>query len=168
MSDKIAFMAKTDFILITDRGGHLHNALMLVEQMGFDPDTIVTTHGPDIDCLKTKGVPIFCVPYLFTWIGKQRLFNPFSFFLHTWISLRLAWKLKPRRVVSLGAGNVVFFCYWAKLMGAEIYHVECMNQVVSPSITGRLLYPISSALYVQWKELLKSYGRKAQYQGWVL
>ena len=71
-------------------------------------------------------------------------------------------------VISLGATNVVFFCYWAKLFGAKIYHVECMNQVKTKSITGKLLYPICTGLFVQWKELLNLYGPKAQYAGWVL
>jgi len=43
-----------------------------------------------------------------------------------------------------------------------------MNQVVSKSVTGKLLYPICRELLVQWPELLSSYGPKAKYEGWVL
>jgi UDP-N-acetylglucosamine:LPS N-acetylglucosamine transferase len=84
------------------------------------------------------------------------------------IALFWALRLRPRFVVSLGASDVVPFCYWAKLVGAKVFHVECMNQVVQPSITGRLLYPICDTLYVQWEELLPHYGPRARYAGWVL
>lgn len=156
------------YTLVTDRGGHLHNALMLVEQIGERPQHIVTTFGPDITALSEKTTEIYPLPYLFSWIGKLRLFNPLSLVFHVATSLSLVLKLKPKNVISLGASNVVFFCYFAKLFGAKIYHVECMNQVRNKSITGRLLYPICEVLFVQWKELLLQYGPKARYEGWVL
>ncbi len=161
-------MPTAEFCLVTDRGGHLHNALMMIEQMGTKPDAIVTTNGPDIEALKKDATPVYCLPYLFQWLGKTRLFNPLRFFVQLRASYVLARELQPRFVVSTGASNVVLFCYWARFFGADIYHVECMNQVKSASITGRLLYPICSILYVQWEELLRKYGHKAQYAGWVL
>ena len=159
--------AKT-YILITDRGGHLHNALKLVEQIGVEPGALVTTQGPDVDALVDYRCPVHRLPHLFKWFGKLRLLNPFSLLVHFGYSLYLAVNLRPRKVISLGASNVVAFCIFSRLLGAEIYHVECMNQVQHASITGRLLYPFCKTLFVQWEELLFAYGPKAQYQGWVL
>ena len=156
------------YCLVTDRGGHLGNALMLIKQMGIQPDSIVTTEGPDVEALRKDYQAVFTVPYLFQWIGKSRIFNPIRLFLQAWVSFQLARKIRPEKVVSLGAANVVLFCYFARLFGARIFHVECMNQVKSPSITGRMLYPICESLFVQWEELLKKYGSKAHYAGWVL
>lgn len=161
-------MSKQKICLVTDRGGHLHNALMLVEQMGTFPDTIVTTEGPDIEALKKQVPSVYTVPYLFQWMGKTRLFNPLRLLTQAWKSFQLARQIRPTHVISLGASNVVLFCYFARLVGAKIYHVECMNQVETPSITGRMLYPICESLFVQWEELLRKYGSKAQYAGWVL
>ncbi len=158
----------SQYTLVTDRGGHLHNALMLVEQIGSQPEEIVTTFGPDISVLSKTGSKIYSVPYLFSWIGKLRLFNPIGFIYHFFVSAFLALKIRPQRVISLGASNVVFFCYFSKLLGAKIYHVECMNQVRNKSITGKLLYPICEVVFVQWKELLTQFGPKARYEGWVL
>ena len=157
-----------DFVLITDRGGHLHNALMLVGQMQARPDAVLTTAGPEVTMLRREYGEVVVLPYLFTWLGKKRLLNPFNVFMQCMISLFHALRLRPKAVISLGATDVVFFCYWARLFGAEIYHVECMNQVWTPSVTGRMLYPICSRLFVQWEELLKHYGPKAEYAGWVL
>lgn len=154
--------------MVTDRGGHLHNALMLMEQISQTPTAIVTTHGPDIDSLAQGNIPVYSVPYLFKWFGKLRVLNPLNVIWHFYRAFQLASQLRPQKVISLGASNVVFFCFWAKIFGARIYHVECMNQVKNPSITARLLYPISQEVYVQWKELLPQFGPKAKYAGWVL
>ena len=155
-------------MLITDRGGHLHNALMLLEQMSEQPQAIVTTFGPDIDFLARGRTTVYRLPHLFKWFGKIRIINPIFILFHAAKTLLLAVKLRPRKVVSLGASNVVFFCFWARLFGAEIYHVECMNQVKNVSITAKLLYPICQEIYVQWDELLPKFGPKAKYAGWVL
>lgn len=161
-------MLKSPFVVVTDRGGHLHNALKLLEQIAQKPDAIVTTHGPDIDSLRKTFPRVLEVPYLFRWFGKTRVFNPLGALKHLVVSAHLAWTLKPGSVVSLGASNVVCFCYFARMLGAKIIHVECMNQVTTKSVTGKLLYPICSELMVQWPELLQVYGPKARYEGWVL
>lgn len=165
-------MAQPGFVVVTDRGGHLHNAVRLVGQMGISPTAVVATYGPDIDAIgqfpEFRQTRVYSVPYLFSWVGKIRYFNPFKFVIQLVIALFHALKLKPKIVVSLGATNVVLFCFWSKLLGARIYHVECMNQVYSKSITGMLLYPICEKVYVQWKDLLQEYGPKAEYAGWVL
>lgn len=156
------------WVLVTDRGGHLHNALMLTEQMGQLPQAIITTHGPDIDALRQTWPVVETVPYVFFWIGKRRFFSPWGFLGQFAKSFWLAAKLRPRFVVSVGASNVVLFCYWAKVFGGKVIHVECMNQVETASVTARLLYPIASEIYVQWPGLLKVFGPKARYEGWVL
>jgi UDP-N-acetylglucosamine:LPS N-acetylglucosamine transferase len=161
-------MDKTHFVVVTDRGGHLHNALMLLEQLSVQADAIVTTYGPDIKALSEGTIPVYSVPHLFKWYGKLRVLNPLYIVGHLGKALNLALKLRPRKVVSLGASNVVPFCFFAKLLGAEIYHVECMNQVKTPSVTARMLYPIADKIYVQWEELLPQLGSKAVFAGWVL
>ena len=161
-------MNPSQFVVVTDRGGHLHNALMLLEQISLKPDAIVTTYGPDIDTLAKGETPVYSVPHLFKWFGKLRILNPFYVIWHCWRAFILAWNLRPKKVVSLGASNVVPFCFWARIFGAKIYHVECMNQVKNPSITARMLYPICEEVFVQWDELLPQFGPKAKYAGWVL
>jgi len=154
--------------VICDRGGHLHNALKLLEQLGKGPDHFIVTGGPEFGGLRGMANRVYRIPYLFTWLGKFRFLNPlkviFSFLYSGWLALLC----RPRNVISLGATNVVFYCYWAKLLGAKIYHVECMNQVENPSLTGRALYPVVDKVFVQWKGLEGRFGPKAEYAGWVL
>lgn len=141
---------------------------MFVRQLGRHPESFVTTFGPEVVSLKKTPSAVHVIPYLFSWLGLRRVPNPFRFLWATLFALYLVVKLRPKQVVSFGASDVVPFCYWAVLLGAEVYHVECMNQVETPSVTGRLLYPICRELYVQWEGLLKVYGPKARYAGWVL
>ncbi len=155
------------FVVVTDRGGHLANARMLLAQMGVGPEAYVMTSGPEVAPLRREA-QVLVIPYLFSWIGKRRVVNPFKVIWHVGVALWYALLLRPKVVVSLGATDVVFFCYWARLLGARIVHVECMNQVYSPSLTGRLLYPICQDFFVQWQDLLSFYGPKAKYAGWVL
>lgn len=164
------FMVTRGFVVITDRGGHLHDALRLLDQMEVSPRAILTTTGPDVDHLaKTyAGSQVLSFPQAFSWIGKHRFFNPVNFLIQFFLAFRFARKLRPEAVVTTGASGVLLFCYFAKFFGARIYHIENLAQVTGPSITGRVLYPICTELYVQWQELLSCYGPKARYEGWVL
>jgi beta-1,4-N-acetylglucosaminyltransferase len=164
---------RNGLVVVTDRGGHLHDMLRLLDQLQIKPDSLITTLGPDVSYLREnsealKATELLCFPQAFTWFKKTRLWNPFQFLELLFLSLRYVLRLRPTAVISTGASNVVPFCYFAWLTGAKIYHVENLAQVVNPSITGRLLYPICEGFYVQWEELLGRYGRKAQYKGWVL
>jgi beta-1,4-N-acetylglucosaminyltransferase len=72
-------------------------------------------------------------------------------------NLVLAWKViravRPRLVLTTGAGTAVPFAWVARLRGADVVYVESVTRVDSPSLTCRLLRPIASRVYVQWPEL---------------
>jgi UDP-N-acetylglucosamine:LPS N-acetylglucosamine transferase len=163
---------KKGLVLITDRGGHLHDALRLLDQLQMVPEALISTKGPDVNYLpqmdSLKGSRIFTFPLMFSWMGKRRLFDPFKLVVHVLLSALYALQLRPKFVVSTGASDVVFFCYFSKLLGARIYHVENLAQVNEKSVAGKLLYPICTNLFVQFEELKKLYGPKALYKGWVL
>lgn len=157
-----------DFVVVSDRGGHWQNAQMLIRQMGQKPTTVVTTTGPEVETLRKQYRQVVLLPTLFTFVGKRRFLNPVKMTLNFLIALIWVIRIRPKAVISLGATNVVFFCYLSKLSGTKLFHIECMNQVENPSITGRALYPICDRLFVQWPELLGRYGPKAAYKGWVI
>lgn len=164
---------RNGLVVITDRGGHLHDMLRLLDQLQITPVALITTSGPDVSYLHQgsevlKNSEVYSFPQAFVWFGKKRVWSPLRFLKLIYSSWQRVIQLKPSAVVSTGASNVVPFCYMAWLLGAKIYHVENLAQVVNPSITGRMLYPICAGFYVQWEELLRRYGSKAEYRGWVL
>ena len=165
-------MGGKKLLVVTDRGGHLHDALRLMGQMEICPNFLVTTEGPDVDYLKKnpelKAAEVFTVPQSFFWIGKKRVWSPFRFLKLFFKSLHIVLRTRPDIVISTGATNVVYTCLIAKLFGSTLVHVENLAQVKNASVTGRILYPFADHFFVQWKDLLDQYGPKAQFAGWVI
>jgi UDP-N-acetylglucosamine:LPS N-acetylglucosamine transferase len=83
------------------------------------------------------------------------------------LAFRLVRRLRPRAIVSTGAGVAVPFCYIGRLFGARIVYVESFSRIHEPSLTGRLVHPIAHRFFVQWPELASRY-RKAEYRGTCL
>lgn len=93
--------------------------------------------------------------------------NPISWVVGLVRSWRIARAERPDVVISTGAGIAVFFCVFAKLLGAKLIFVESMAKVKYPTLTGRFLYPFADLFFVQWPGLLKHFP-KAQYLGRLL
>ena len=90
--------------------------------------------------------------------------NPLSWIIGAFLSFRIAIQEKPDVVITTGAGIVVFFCIFTKLLGAKLVFLESMARVERPTLTARLLYPFSDLFIVQWPNLLK-YFPKAKFLG---
>ncbi len=85
-------------------------------------------------------------------------------------NLRLALKVmrsaRPDVILSTGAGVAVPFFLVGKLFGARLVYVESMTRVHGPSLSGRLVYPITSRFFVQWPEAATL--RRAEFAGRVM
>jgi beta-1,4-N-acetylglucosaminyltransferase len=72
-------------------------------------------------------------------------------------NLAVAWsvigEVRPKVVVSTGAGIAVPFAWVARLRGARVVYVESLARIEGPSLTYRLIAPVSDRIYVQWPEL---------------
>ena len=90
--------------------------------------------------------------------------NPLSWVVGAVLSAHAVLVEKPDVVITTGAGIVVFFCLFAKLLGAKLIFIESMARVERPSLTARFLYPFSDLFIVQWPDLLE-YFPKAKYMG---
>ena len=80
------------------------------------------------------------------------------------LAVRLIRKVRPRAVVTTGAGVAVPFCYVGRLFGSRVVYIESMARISQPSLTGRLVYPIATSFFVQWPELQARF-RRARYEG---
>jgi len=85
--------------------------------------------------------------------------NPFSWIVGAVLSAHAVLAERPDVVISTGAGIVVFFCVFAKLLGAKLIFIESMARVERPTLTARFLYPFSDLFIVQWPGLLKYFPR---------
>ncbi len=90
--------------------------------------------------------------------------NPLSWFIGAVLSAYVAISEKPDIVITTGAGVVVFFCVFCKLIGSKIVFIESMARIERPTLTARMLYPFADLFVVQWPGLLK-YFPKAKFLG---
>lgn len=91
-------------------------------------------------------------------------YNPISWIVGAILSAYIALKERPDVVISTGAGITVFFCMFAKMLGAKLIFIESMARIERPTLTARMLYPVSDLFLVQWPDLLKFFP-KAKYAG---
>jgi len=82
-------------------------------------------------------------------------------------NLRLAWRLvrayRPDVILSTGAGLAVPFFVVGRLLGVRLVYVESFTRVSGPALTGRLVYPLAHAFFVQWPQSRRP--RRAIYVG---
>jgi beta-1,4-N-acetylglucosaminyltransferase len=80
------------------------------------------------------------------------------------LARRLVWKLRPKVVVTTGAGVAVPFAWIGRMRGAKVVYVESFTRIDGPSLSCRLIAPVATRIYAQWPELAASYGR-ARFRG---
>ena len=137
-------------------GGHMFQARQLGCVYEQYDHFYFTFRGPVADLLK-EDARVRTIPNVVRT-------NPLSWICGAVSSLWIAAVERPDVIISTGAGVVVFFCVFAKLFGAKLIFIESMAKVEKPTLTARMLYPISDMFFVQWPDL-KSFFPKAQYLG---
>lgn len=85
-------------------------------------------------------------------------------------NLRVAWsrirRERPDAILSTGAALAVPFFVVGRLHGCRLVYVESLTRTESLSFTGRLVYFLADALFVQWPETCA--GRRARFVGGLL
>jgi UDP-N-acetylglucosamine:LPS N-acetylglucosamine transferase len=75
----------------------------------------------------------------------------------------LAWKVlkkeKPDIIISSGAAVAVPFFYLGKLLRAKTIYIEIFDRINTPTMTGRLVYPVTDKFVVQWEEMKRVYPK---------
>jgi beta-1,4-N-acetylglucosaminyltransferase len=89
-----------------------------------------------------------------------------NFFRNLRLARRLLSRTRPAAIVTTGAGIAVPFAWLARLHGIPVAYVESFTRFNELSLSGRLIAPVASRLYVQWPEL-EPQVRSARYVGGV-
>jgi len=146
---------------ICSGGGHLTELLEVVYNLKKYKLVLVTYYG------KNNILPnnIFSVHYSVTYYKTNFL----KFFVDLFQLILKFFREKPEFMISTGGELSIPFFYFGKIfLGSKLIYIECSAKVYTPSITGRLLYPVTNLFLVQWKSLLKKYGKKARYVGGLI
>ena len=76
---------------------------------------------------------------------------------------RIAWRVlrreKPDLIISSGAAVAVPFFYLGKLMRKKLIYIEVFDRIDKPTMTGKMVYPITDKFIVQWEEMKKVYPK---------
>lgn len=85
-------------------------------------------------------------------------------------NLRLAWTTvryyRPDVILSTGAALAVPFFIIGRLHGVRLVYVESFTRVERPALTGRIVYPLVDAFFIQWPTSWNR--RRAIYAGSVV
>lgn len=146
-------------LLICSSGGHLYQLFNLHEYWSKYQRSWITFESEDVRSLLADEQVITAF--------HPTTRNIKNFFRNLWLAARVLREIKPRIIVSTGAGIAVPFFYMAKLYGIRTVYVESITRLEGLSLTGRLVYPIASHFIVQSPELASKLPR-AEYKGWIL
>src|SRR5699024_1375515 len=78
---------------------------------------------------------------------------------NTFLAIRILRKERPDVIISSGAAVAVPFFYIGKLFGTKTVYIEVFDRIDKPTVTGKLVYPVTDKFIVQWAEMKKVYPK---------
>lgn len=145
-------------LLVSSPGGHIQDLLSLEPAWRGFERTWVTTPASDVEqVLRGERYDLAHGPTNRSFTKLIRNF-PAAFSI-----LR---RRKPDVIVSTGAALAIPFFVLGKLTGRRLIYVECLARVDSLSVSGRAVYWLADAFFVQWPKLARY--KRARYEGSVL
>ena len=137
--------------LVCSSGGHLTHLYMLKPFWGTKDRFWVTFNKEDAQSL-LKDEKIYPCYYPTNRSLKALIKNSV-------IAWNVLLKERPDLIISSGAAVAVPFFYLGKCFGAKTIYVEVFDRINKPTITGKLVYPISDKFIVEWEEMKKVYPK---------
>lgn len=153
-------MKKKKVMFICSVGGHLTQMLQM-KKIFDEYDYVLITEKTDVTKeMKDKYNMEYLVygsrNYLFSYI--------FKFGFNIIKSLYLFIKYRPKTIITTGTHTAVPMCYIGKLFRRKIIYIESFAKRTSPTLSGKMVYPIADIFIVQWESMLSIYP-KAKYFG---
>lgn len=78
---------------------------------------------------------------------------------NTVLAFNILRKERPDVIISSGAAVAVPFFYLGKLFGAKTVYIEVFDRIDEPTLTGKIVYPVTDKFIVQWEEMKKVYPK---------
>ena len=78
---------------------------------------------------------------------------------NTFLAFKIIKKERPDVIISSGAAVAVPFFYIGKLLGSKTVSIEVFVRNDAPTMTGKLVYPVTDRFIVQWEEMKKVYPK---------
>jgi UDP-N-acetylglucosamine:LPS N-acetylglucosamine transferase len=139
---------RLDVLLVCSAGGHLLQLYLLRNAWKDLSHAWVSLEREDSRSLLSEEV----VYYGYGPTTRSAL----NLIKNIFVAWSVVWRLRPRVIVTTGAGVAVPFAWIGRLAGAKIVYVESLTRVAKPSLTCRLIRPVADRIYVQWPELAET------------
>lgn len=147
--DALPTMPRSKILFVASSGGHLVQLLALRSWWESHERVWVSFDTPDV-----RGA-----------LGDERLVaahhpttrNLPNALRNAALARRVLRAERPDIIMSTGAGVAVPFFWCARAMGIRSIYLEVFDRIDSPTLTGRLCYPVTDAFCVQWDSQLPFY-----------
>jgi beta-1,4-N-acetylglucosaminyltransferase len=140
-------------LLVCSSGGHLDQVLLLREWLDKQDVAIATFLKPDAVDRITKWRS-----YGLYWPTNRHFVNLVR---NTYVALRTLRRERPDVIISSGAAGAVPFFYLAKLSPhTRTVFIECYDRVDLPTLTARLIKPVTDLFIAQWSTQLATWPRR--------
>ncbi len=137
--------------LVGSSGGHLAHLYML-KKFWHDKERFWVTFDKEDARSLLKDEKMYSCYYPTNRNIKNLIRN-------TVLAVKVLRKEHPDLIISSGAAVSVPFFYLGKLFGAKLIYIEVFDRIDKPTLSGRLVYPITDKFIVQWEEQKKVYKK---------
>ena len=137
--------------LVGSSGGHLTHLYML-KPFWQNKDRFWVTFDKEDARSKLKGDRFYPCYYPTNRNLKNLIKN-------TFLAIKVLRKEKPDLIISSGAAVAAPFFYIGKMMGAKLVYIEVFDRYDKPTVTGKLVYPITDKFIVEWEEMKQVYPK---------
>ena len=151
-------------LFIASTGGHLSEMMQLKPMFKNYDYYIITEKTKSNLFLKEKYKTR--VSYLVYGIKDHKLSYPFKLLYNCFKSFYLYLKVHPDYIITTGVHTAGPMCLIGKIFGSRVIYIETFANMVTKTVTGRLLYPFSDRFIVQWSSMKELYP-KAIDGGWI-
>jgi len=148
---------KMRIALVCSHGGHLSDLLFLLEALSGHDFFFVTYDSPRTRSLSHRK-------YFLPNFSEK----PAGLLVYPMRTIQILRTERPDVIISDGAEIAIPFFYLGKALGIKTVFIESYTRIEQPTITGRLVYPVSDLFLVFWPELLPKYGKRTKYWGGLL
>ncbi|MFW9877874.1 MAG: PssD/Cps14F family polysaccharide biosynthesis glycosyltransferase [Candidatus Thorarchaeota archaeon] len=155
-------MKKKKILFVSSSGGHLFQLLQLSPLMK-KYNSVIITENKKVNDSMLKGLKKY---YLFYGGRNYPLIYIFKFFGNIILSIFYFILIRPSILITTGAHTAIPLCYISKLFRKKIIFIETFAKLKTPTISGKLVYPIADVFLIQWPDLKEVYP-KAKYLGGI-
>lgn len=136
---------------VTSSGGHLTHLIQLKDWWKDKERFWVTFDKVDSKSILKDEKKYWC--YFPTNRNIKNLIK------NTMLAFKVLKKEKPDLIISTGAASAIPFFYLGKIFGCKTVYIEVYDRIDKPTLTGKIVYPISDLFILQWEEQKKFYPK---------